>query len=165
MELFRKIFPQPILSLVLVVVWVLLVNTLTLNAVVFGAILGLIVPWITRAYWPDVPRLRHPLKIAGFILIALYDIVVANIQVARILLFMPEAARRPGWVTVPIELRSPEAITVLAGIITMTPGTLSADFAADNRSILVHCLHATDLDEVRDDIKHRYERRLKEIFE
>ena len=68
-------------------------------------------------------------------------------------------------VSIPLDLRTPEAITVLAGTITMTPGTVSSDVAADGRSLLVHCLDAPDPDAVRDEIKQRYERRLKEIFE
>lgn len=165
MRLMQKIFPHPILSLLLVVVWVLLVNTLTLNAVVFGAILGLVLPLMTRAYWPDAPRLRNPLMIAEYLLVVLWDIVIANIQVAMIILFKRQDDLRPAWICVPLELRTPEAITVLAGTITMTPGTVSSDLAADGHSILVHCLHAPDPDAVGAQIKARYERRLKEIFE
>jgi len=65
---------------------------------------------------------------------------------------------------VPLELTSPEAITVLAGTITMTPGTVTSMVAADGRSLLVHCLHTDDPDGVRDEIKNRYERRLLEVF-
>lgn len=165
MSLFQRFFPHPVLSVTLVVVWVLLVNTLTLNAVVFGAILGLLVPQITRAYWPNAPRLRNPRMIAEYLLVVLWDIVVANVQVAMIILFKSDADRRPCWVTIPLDLRTPEAITVLAGTITMTPGTVSSDLAADGHAILVHCLHAPDPEAVRDQIKTRYERRLKEIFE
>jgi multicomponent K+:H+ antiporter subunit E len=135
------------------------------GGIVFGLILGTIIPLMTRAYWPDRPRLRNPVAIAGFVLIVLWDIVVANITVARIVLFMPKSRLRPAWVTVPIDLRSPEAITVLAGTITMTPGTVTADTSADGRALLVHCLHAPDPEGVAADIKSRYERRLKEIFE
>ena len=67
--------------------------------------------------------------------------------------------------TVPLDLTSPEAITVLAGTITMTPGTVSAMLSADSSAILVHCLHTDDPEGVRDDIKKRYEWRLKEIFQ
>ena len=84
---------------------------------------------------------------------------------AKLILFKRNKDMRPTWITVPLDLRSPEAITVLAGTITMTPGTVSADVAADGSSLLVHCLDATDPDAVRDDIKQRYERRLREIFE
>lgn len=160
-----KLFPHPLVSVTLVIVWVLLVNTLTLNAVVFGAILGLVLPWLTRAYWPDVPRLRNPRMVVEFGLIVLWDIVLANIAVARIILFKRSGDLRPAWITVPLDLRAPESITVLAGTITMTPGTVSSDLSQDGHSLLVHCLHAPDPDAVRDEIKTRYERRLKEIFE
>jgi multicomponent K+:H+ antiporter subunit E len=161
----RKLFPHPLLTLVLTAVWVMLVNVLTLNAVVFGLILGTIVPLVTAAYWPDRPKLRHPLKIIEYILLVLWDICVANVQVALIILFKRNADLKPAFVTVPLELRTPEAITLLAGTITMTPGTVSADLSEDGSSLLVHCLHAPDPAGTVHDIKSRYERRLKEIFE
>lgn len=164
MRLISRLFPHPLISLTLVVVWLLLVNTVTLNAVVFGVILGILVPVFTRPYWPEVPRLRNPAMIIEYGLVVLWDIVIANIEVARIILFMPKDKMRPGWITVPLDVRTPEAITVLAGTVTMTPGTVSSDLSACGRALLVHCLHAPDPDAVRDQIKSRYERRLLEIF-
>ena len=64
----------------------------------------------------------------------------------------------------PLELRQPEAITILAGTITLTPGTVSADLSDEGHSLLVHVLHTDDPDAVRDDIMNRYQNRLKEIF-
>jgi multicomponent K+:H+ antiporter subunit E len=95
----------------------------------------------------------------------LWDILVANVVVAWIVLFKPNARMRPTWVSIPLDIRTPEAITLLAGTITLTPGTVSADLSSEGHSLLVHCLDADDADAVRDQIKQRYERRLKEIFE
>jgi multicomponent K+:H+ antiporter subunit E len=164
MRLIPRLLPHPLISAMLAVVWLLLVNTVTLNAVVFGIILGILVPLFTSPYWPQVPRIRSPRMIVEYGLIVLWDIVIANIEVARIILFMHKDKMRPGWITVPLDVTSPEAITVLAGTVTMTPGTVSSDLSACGRALLVHCLHAPDPDAVRDQIKHRYERRLKEIF-
>jgi multicomponent K+:H+ antiporter subunit E len=161
----RKILPHPFLTLTLIVVWQMLVNKLTFGNLVLGTILGLIIPIITSPYWPNRPRLSSLPRIIEFVLIVLWDICVANVQVAMIILFKANANTKPAWITIPLELRTPEAITVLAGTITMTPGTVSSDLSADGRSLLVHCLDAPDPDAVRDDIKARYERRLKEIFE
>ena len=160
-----RLLPHPLLTLLLVAVWQMLVNYVSLGTLVFGLILGILIPLLTAPYWPYRPRLKNPAMIVEFILIVLWDIVVANVSVAKIILFKRNEDMRPTWVTVPLDLRSPEAITVLAGTITMTPGTVSADVAADGRSLLVHCLDAADPDAVRDDIKQRYERRLREIFE
>lgn len=161
----RKILPHPFLTLTLIVVWQMLVNKLTLGNLVLGTILGLIVPVITSPYWPNRPHLSSAPRIVEYVLVVLWDICVANVQVAMIILFKANANTRPAWVTIPLDLHTPEAITVLAGTITMTPGTVSSDLSADGRSLLVHCLDAPDPDAVRDEIKRRYERRLKEIFE
>lgn len=165
MTLLRRLLPHPYLTLLLTVTWVLLANSFTLNSLVFGFLLGLLIPFFTQPYWPQSLRMRHPVKIAGYVLLVLWDIVMANFTVARIVLFKANDKRQPGWVTVPLALRTPEAITVLAGTITMTPGTVTADVSAGGHALLVHCLDAADPEKVRDEIKQRYERRLMEIFE
>ena len=96
--------------------------------------------------------------------LVIWDIFVANVQVAWIVLTRPNDKLRPAWIEVPLDLRQPEAISVLAGTITLTPGTVSADLSDEGHSLLVHALDADDPDAVRDEIKDRYERRLKEIF-
>lgn len=161
----RRLLPHPLLTALLTVVWMLLNNSVTLGQFVMGLILGLIIPLITAAYWPDRPVLKKPMKIIGYVLIVMYDIVKSNIDVALIVLFKSNAARQPAWVTVPLDLKSPEAITVLAGTITVTPGTLTADLSSEGHALLVHCLDAPDPQAVCQDIKDRYESRLKEIFE
>ncbi len=80
------------------------------------------------------------------------------------MLTRPNSNLRPAWVVVPLDLKQPEAISILAGTITLTPGTVSADLSDGGHSLLVHALDAPDPDEVRDQIKDRYERRLKGIF-
>jgi multicomponent K+:H+ antiporter subunit E len=96
--------------------------------------------------------------------LVMWDIMVANVQVAWIVLTVPNAKLKPAWIVVPLDLLEPEAITMLAGTITLTPGTVSADLSDEGHSLLVHVLHTEDPDAVRDDIKSRYEARLKEIF-
>ena len=77
---------------------------------------------------------------------------------------MPADKIQSAWIPIPIELKSPEAITMLAGTITLTPGTVTADMSSCGRVLLIHSLHAPDPDAIRDDIKTRYEARLKRIF-
>lgn len=163
--MFKRLFPHPLLSIVLALVWLALVNKVTPGNVVLGAILGVVVPMLTGPYWPRRAKMSNPLRVIEYVLVVLWDIVVANVQVAMIIMFKRNENIRSRWITVPLELTSPEAITVLAGTITMTPGTVSTMLAADGGSILVHCLHTDDPEEVRDTIKSRYEWRLKEIFQ
>ena len=160
----RKILPHPFLTLLLVAVWMLLVAKMTLGNLLLGAAIGWIIPVITAPYWPERPAIRNPLMIAEYIIVVIWDILKANVIVALVVLFKPNKNIKSHWIAVPLELKSAEAITVLAGTITMTPGTVSAMLCADGSSILVHCLDSDDPDAVRDEIKTRYERRLLEIF-
>lgn len=159
-----RLFPHPYLSLTLAVIWLLLANDASPGNLLLAAILATTLPHLTAAWWPDRPRIRRPFALFAYALMVLWDVIVANFQVARIVLFMPRAKIQSNWVTIPLDLTAPEAITLLAGTITMTPGTLTADMSADGRALLVHSLHAPDPDAVRDDIKARYEARLIRIF-
>ena len=69
-----RIFPHPLLTLTLVIVWQMLVNYVSLGTLVFGLILGIVIPLLTAPYWPDRPRLKSPMMIVEFILIVLWDI-------------------------------------------------------------------------------------------
>ena len=159
------LFPHPLLTALLVIVWCLLINGWSLGTGVFGVILGILIPIATSVYGPDRPRVPRPSRLLAYAVIVIWDIILANVQVAMIVLFKPNSKMSPNWVPVPLDLRTPEAITMLAGTITLTPGTVSADLCDDGSALLVHALDAPDPDAVRDEIKHRYERRLKEIFE
>lgn len=161
----RRLFPHPALSLALIGLWFLLVAQWNLGNLVLALVLATVLPLITAPWWPKRPRMQRPVEFAAYVALVLWDIIVANFQVARIVLFMQRNQIRSAWVTVPLDLRTPEAITLLAGTITMTPGTLTADMSACGRALLVHSLHAPDPGAVRDDIKARYETRLKRIFE
>ena len=158
------IFPHPLLTVMLAVVWIMLQNEFSAGMAVFGVILGFIITKITAIWWPERPGGMRVGKMLSYMLIVIWDILVANIQVAWIVLTKPNSKLRPAWIVVPLDLRQPEAITLLAGTITLTPGTVSADLSDEGHSLLVHVLHTEDPDADRDGIKERYESRLKEIF-
>ncbi len=159
-----RLLPHPLLTLLLTVVWVLLANGPSAGALVLGLALGIVLPLLTRPFWPDRPVVRAPATVVEYALVVLWDICVANLQVAYLILFRKPDELRSRFVVVPLDTRAPEAIVTLAGTITMTPGTVSCDVSADGRALLVHALDAPDPDELVATIKHRYERRLLEIF-
>ncbi len=161
---YRWLLPHPLLTLLLAAVWILLQNEFSSGMFVFGLILGVLIPKLTAQFWPDRPVQFNPARMISYMLVVMWDIMVANVQVAWIVLTRPNSKLRPAWIVVPLDLRQPEAITILAGTITLTPGTVSADLSSEGHSLLVHALDAPDPDAIRDEIKHRYERRLKEIF-
>jgi len=159
----NRILPHPGLSALLVVMWVVMVNDLTFGTLFLGIVFGILVPIFTAPWWPGRPDVRFAPAIA-YCGVVLWDIVVANFEVAAIILFKPNRDLKPAWLVVPLELTSPEAITVFAGTISLTPGTVSSDVSACGKYLLVHALHAPDPAADVAKVKARYEARLKEIF-
>ncbi len=162
--MFKSLLPHPLLTLLIVFVWVLL-NGISWGAGLLGLVLGVAIPRLTSAFWPDRARISSPLTIIEYALIVLWDIVVANFEVAYLILFRRGDDLHSCFITVPLDLRTPEAITALAGTVTMTPGTVSASLSADGRALLVHCLETDDPEGTVATIKSRYETRLQRIFE
>ena len=161
----RHLFPHPLMTLALTAIWMLLVNRIALGSLILAAMLGTAIPLLTEAYWPNRPKIRNVPALVAYVALVIWDIILANIAVARIILFKSNRDIGPAWIAIPLDLRSPEAITVLAATITLTPGTVTADMSACGRALLIHSLHAPDPDAIRDEIKTRYEARLKRIFE
>ena len=161
---FERWLPHPWLTLVLVLLWILLLNSFSVGGLLMGVVLGVLISHLTSQFWPERPPIKSLGKAFSYLGLVAWDVVVANMQVTRIILFRRADSLDVRWVVLPLELRSPEAITVLAGTITMTPGTVSCDLSADGRSLLVHCLDAPDAEEAVRAMKDRYEARLKEIF-
>ncbi len=160
----RRLLPHPWFSAVLWLVWLALHNTVAPGHVVLGGVLAAVIPWATTRVAPGAwPALHRPGVAGRLALIVLADIVTSSIDVARRVLG-PEAAIKPGFIEVPLSLTDDWAITLLAGIITMTPGTLTADVATDRSHLLVHALHIDDADALVASIKSRYEAPLQEIF-
>ena len=163
----RRLLPHPVLSLLLVVCWLWLNNTLEPGHVLLGAVLGVAIPYVTRRFWPEPLVVRHPLRVVEYAAVVLYDIVVANLQVTVIILG-PMSRLRPAFVRVPLDLRTDFAVTALASTVTLTPGTVSVEIEDDGtgrRRLVVHALRCLDPDDMVRTIKERYERRLKEILE
>jgi multicomponent K+:H+ antiporter subunit E len=158
-----RLLPHPGLSALLVVMWVVMVSDLTFGTLFLGLVVGFGVPLFTAPWWPGRPRVRFVPAVV-YLAMVLWDIVVANVQVAAIILLKPSRDLRPAWLTIPLELTTPEAITVFAGTISLTPGTVSCDISACGHYLLVHALHAPDPSGEVTKVKARYEARLKRVF-
>lgn len=160
----KRWLPHPLLSAILLVLWLLLVNDLSVGQVLLGTVLGWGLPLYTARFWPEPVLVHRPLRLLRFIGVVLYDIVVANLTVARLILGPPHRIR-PAFVVMPLTLRSEAGISLLANTVSLTPGTVSAFLSADRRCLIIHSLHTTAPEEVLATIRERYETPLKEILE
>ena len=160
----NRLLPHPALSAMLLIVWLLMANSITVGGIVLGGVFALILPKFTQPFWPDRPRMRFGRALVGYLVIVLFDILVANFQVAWLILFRRNRDLRARWLVIPIDLTTPEATTMLAGTISLTPGTVSSDVSADGRFLLVHALDVDDEAAEIARIKKRYEARLQRVF-
>jgi multicomponent K+:H+ antiporter subunit E len=158
-----RVLPRPLLSAAILLTWLALNDSLDPAHVLLGLLLALIVPLLIGRFLPLPGPVRRPFTMLRLLLRVLVDVVVANLEVARRVLG-PESRIRSRFVWVPLDIRSPHGITALAAIVALTPGTLSVEFSADRRHLLVHGLHVENEAALIRDIKTRYERPLREIF-
>lgn len=158
-----RLLPQPLISLTLVSAWLLANNTLAPGSIVFAVIVGVTIPLLTARFWPEYPHVQSWPRLVRLTAIFLYDVVIANIRVA-VLVLGPVRRLRPAFLRIPLELTSPFTITVLASMISLTPGTVSSNLSGDRKTLLVHALDVGDEDDAVREIKQRYERGLLEVF-
>lgn len=156
--------PRPLFSLFLALLWLLMVNSFSVAHMLLGLALGLFIPFITRPFWPEQAKVRYLLPLLRYFLVLMVDIVHSNLIVARRILWYPNQLT-PSFITYPLELDDDFAVTILASTISLTPGTVSAHYDSEAGTLLIHALHVTDEDELVQQIKERYERPLKEIFQ
>ncbi len=155
--------PYPIASIAVFVAWLLLNNTVAPAHLALGAVLALALPLAARPLLGEPTRVRAPGAVLRLLGTVTWDIVMSNVVVAKLVLG-PMDRIRPGFVRVPLDASHPYAVSLLASIITMTPGTVSADVDEARREILVHVLNLDDPAALVRDIKARYEAPLLEIF-
>lgn len=160
----RRWLPHPVTSAVLFVVWLLLNRSLSAGHILLAATLGVLIPLFTRRFFPEPVTIGRIGTILRFIVIVLWDIVVASFTVARLTLG-PTAKLRPRFIRIPVALGDDFALTALASTISLTPGTVSVELAPDREHILIHALDVDDEAALVRTIKERYEAPIKEIFQ
>ena len=157
------LLPHPLLSLLLLFLWLLLNNTAAPGHILLGSVLGIGIPLFTRRFWPlrlVVGSSSAALRLVGRLIV---DIIRANFSVAKVVLG-PRSAVRPVFIKVPLDVKSDFEVSLLASVISLTPGTVSADIDVENRCLLVHALSTDRPDDLVLEIKFRYETLIKEMF-
>ncbi|MFT4764960.1 MAG: multicomponent K+:H+ antiporter subunit E [Oleispira sp.] len=159
-----RLLPMPLHSLLLLLVWLLLNNTLAPGHLVLGAFLAFVIPLMTSGMQYPQPSFRKPLTILRYLFMVLGDIVVANFEVA-LLVIGPTKKLNPAFIAIPLDIEYELPITILASTVSLTPGTVSTEISEDKKWLHVHVLNLTDKEALIALIKHRYERPLREIFQ
>ncbi|MGF1637815.1 MAG: Na+/H+ antiporter subunit E [Cyclobacteriaceae bacterium] len=151
-----------LMNILLTLIWVALTGAFTFVNFLFGFILGFLVMWLISLQGNDRKYFMIVPKTIGFVLFFLYELVKANIQVAYDVV-TPKFFMTPGIVKVPLAAKSDMEITLLANLISLTPGTLSLDVSDDKKVLYVHSMYIKDKDQFIKSIKNGFEKRLLEI--
>lgn len=158
-----RFLPMPFHSVLLLIVWLLLNNTVAFGHIVLGTFLALTIPLLTAGMQSPQPRFHRPLIMIRYAIMVLGDIIIANFEVA-LLVLGPSKKLQPAFIAVPIDIVNELPITILASTVSLTPGTVSAEVSEDKNWLYVHVLHMTNKEELITTIKQRYEQPLTEIF-
>lgn len=161
----RRLLPSPVLSAGVALLWLLLNQSLDAATLLLAAILGVLMPLLTAGLRPTPVRIRHPLVVLRLMLHVTADMLRSNLAVARGILTKRSENISSGFIHVPLELRDPNGLAVLAMIVCATPGTAWAEVALDRSMLLIHVFELEDPEEAVAFIKRRYEQPLREIFE
>lgn len=152
-----------LLNVLLALAWAALVGQFDLPNLVFGFGMGYVMIYLARGRSGASGYFARVARVARFVGYVLKEIVVANINVTRAVLFTPLDKLRPGIVGIPLDVRSDVEITMLANLITLTPGTLSLDVSEDRRTLYVHAIEVESAAEFRSATKDGFERAVREV--
>ncbi len=151
------------MNLLLSFIWVALTGSMYYSNFLFGFLLGFFILWIMNINESDHRYFYRVPKTLGFILYFLYEMIVANIQVAYDVI-TPKYFFKPGIVRYPLNAKTDFEINLLSMVISLTPGTLIMDVSEDKKSLYIHVMYLKDKDRFIEQIKNGFERRLLEII-
>ena len=159
----RRWFPSIPLTLTIVAFWLVMNDAFNPAHIAFGLFLGWVIPLFATRLDREFARIGSLRGVPMLLVHLLWDILVSNLVVARQVLGS-EKRIHPGFVWYPLDLQNIHGIAALTSIITLTPGTVTADLSGDRKYLLIHVFNLDDRDAMVAGIKERYERPLMEIF-
>ena len=161
----RKLLPVPLLTLGLIALWLVLNRSYGLGHWLFAVVLGVLVPMLVQPLRPVPVFFKRPgLAFVLFWRVGL-DVVVWNWRILRGTLATGDKVPKGDFVVVPLDLRDPNGLAVLAAILCVIPGTIWSELALDRSALLVHVFDMKHAEEEIQTIKNRYEKPLMEIFQ
>jgi multicomponent Na+:H+ antiporter subunit E len=154
---------QFLLNIILTFTWVALTGSFVFYNFIFGFALSFLILWVIQSGGQNKKYFTLTFKVIGFIFFFLWELIKANIQVAYDVI-TPKFYMTPGIVKVPLDARSDLEITLLANLISLTPGSLSLDVSSDRKVLYVHAMYIRDRESFVADIKNGFEKRLLSIL-
>jgi multicomponent Na+:H+ antiporter subunit E len=159
--------------LIVLVIWIIFAGRVTLDVLIVGSIASLVTTWLysdllfrssnRKRKWTYY--IKKVVYIFLFIPLFFYEAFVAALKVSKHV-FEREPSFSPGIVKVKTTLTNITALTILANLITLTPGTLTLDFDMREKAFFIHWIDVKTLEEAetRKEVIERFEKWLEVIF-
>ncbi|MEX1311356.1 MAG: Na+/H+ antiporter subunit E [Candidatus Sulfomarinibacteraceae bacterium] len=151
------------LNLLVALLWAALAGSVDTAHLAVGFVVGYAALWLARPVLGETRYFRKVVDVVSFLCFFMYELVLSNLRVAWDVL-TPTSYRRPGVVAVPLENASDTEITLLANLVTLTPGSLSLDVSPDRTCLYVHAMFVDDPESLKTEIKEGFERRVLEVL-
>ncbi len=153
---------QLILNLLIGVIWMFLSESYSFASFIVGFVIGSALLFLLNRFIPDSYYFKHVRAILYLIFLFIKELLLANIEVLK-WIYKPRLDFQPGILALPIDVKKNWEITLLANLITLTPGTLSVDVSRDQRYIYIHALDLPDVNETIVSIKESFEKAIREV--
>lgn len=150
---------------VLAVVWAAITGNFSAINLLFGGAVGALALLILRNAFAPPRVLRQMRRFVSLMLLFLYELFASAVRVAIVVLTPDlKSALRPAIIAFPLSVKSDAEITLLANLITLTPGTLSVDVSDDRGVLYVHVLTLSTREALIADIAGGFEAKIREIY-
>ncbi|MFC4738196.1 Na+/H+ antiporter subunit E [Bacillus daqingensis] len=153
---------QILLNIVIALIWMLLQNSFTFVHFVFGYIVGLGMLFFLRRFLRFDFYFRRVYAFMKLLLLFAYKLVEANWDLIKIIL-RPKMDITPGIIAVPTVLKTDWEKTLLANLISLTPGTLTMDFSEDGNTLFIHAINVPDKEQAIREIHESFEKAILEV--
>ncbi|WP_137788808.1 Na+/H+ antiporter subunit E [Bacillus sp. E(2018)] len=153
---------QLILNLLIGVIWMFLSESYSFASFIVGFVIGAALLYLLNRFIPDSYYFKHVRAILYLIFLFIKELLLANIEVLK-WVYKPKLDFQPGILALPIDVKKNWEITLLANLITLTPGTLSVDVSRDQRYIYIHAIDLPDVNETIVSIKESFEKAIREV--
>ncbi|KGX93547.1 cation:proton antiporter [Pontibacillus halophilus JSM 076056 = DSM 19796] len=153
---------QIVLNITIAFMWTFLTESYSLSSFIVGYFIGVLLLFVLRRFIPDEFYMKRVVSIIKLIFLFIKELLLSNISILKYV-YKPKLDVDPGIFAVPLDVKSNWEITLLANLITLTPGTLSIAVSNDHSTIYVHAMNIEDVEEDIRSIKETFEKAIKEV--
>ncbi|MHA6252849.1 Na+/H+ antiporter subunit E [Oceanobacillus sp. CAU 1775] len=155
---------QTLINLLIAILWMFLNSSFTVGSFIFGYLIGIFLLFVLRYFFEFDFYMRRVWAFIKLCILFAVELTKANVDMVRVVM-RPKLNHKPGIIAVETRLKTELEISLLAALISLTPGTIAMDFSDDNKTLYIHAIDVDDEEEFRDDIQNSFERAILEVTE